>query len=186
METKLEIGEYTYGEKNITIKDWNSHHTVKIGKFCSISQNLIIYVDGNHRTEWISTYPFAAKGFNVQQTRPKEWRVSKGDVTIENDVWIGSDVTIMSGVTIKNGACIGANSVVTKNVPPYTIVAGNPAKIIRKRFTDDEIESLLKIKWWNWDNKKIQDNVQLLCSPNISEFIKKHENINNTAVLQQD
>ena len=99
---------------------------------------------------------------------------SKGNINIENDVWIGAYSTIMSGVKIGNGAVIGASSVVTKDIPPYAIVAGNPAKIIKYRFTEEQIVSLLKIEWWNWDEYKIKDESFDLWSNNIDEFIKKH------------
>jgi serine acetyltransferase len=95
----------------------------------------------------------------------------KGDIIIENDVWIGAKSTIMSGVKIRNGAIVGACSVVTKDVPPYAIVAGNPAKVVKYRFTEEQIEKLLSIEWWDWDEQKIRDNAMLMWSSNIDEFI---------------
>jgi serine acetyltransferase len=98
----------------------------------------------------------------------------KGNITIENDVWIGSKSTIMSGVKIHNGAVVGANSVVTKDVPPYAIVAGNPAQIIKFRFDVDQIQALQEIRWWNWDEEKIKKEAMELWSTNIDDFIQKH------------
>jgi serine acetyltransferase len=97
----------------------------------------------------------------------------KGDIIIQNDVWIGAKSTIMSGVKISNGSIVGAGSVVTKDVPPYAIVAGNPAKIVKSRFTEEQIEKLLTIAWWNWDEQKIRDNSMTMWSDNIDEFINK-------------
>jgi len=97
----------------------------------------------------------------------------KGDIIIENDVWIGATATIMSGVKISNGAVVGAGSVVTKDVPPYAIVAGNPAKVVKYRFTEEQIEKLLSIAWWDWEEQKIRDNAMIMWSNNIDDFINK-------------
>ena len=98
----------------------------------------------------------------------------KGDISIENDVWIGAKSTIMSGVKIHNGAIVGSCSVVTKDVPPYAIVAGNPAQIIKFRFDVDQIQALQEIRWWNWDEEKIKQEAMNMWSPNIDDFIQKH------------
>ena len=95
---------------------------------------------------------------------------SNGDVIIGNDVWIGHESTIMSGVKIGDGAVIAANSVVVKDVEPYTIVGGNPAKVIKKRFSDDIINNLLELKWWDWSNEKINENLNILCSNNFDKL----------------
>jgi serine acetyltransferase len=99
----------------------------------------------------------------------------KGDIIVENDVWIGAKSTIMSGVKISNGAIVAANSVVTKDVPPYSVVAGNPAKIVKYRFTEEQIHELLKISWWDWDEEKIKNEALNMWSDNIDNFIKKHK-----------
>jgi acetyltransferase-like isoleucine patch superfamily enzyme len=174
-----EFGLYSYGKENITVHYGGHGYNVYIGNFCSIALNLNIYVGGNHRTDWITTYPFGYLHLSVFNTiDAKEHdhsKVTKGNVIIGNDVWIGNNVTIMSGVTIGDGAVIANNSHVVKNVPAYTIVGGNPAKHIRKRFSDEQIESLVNIKWWNWPVEKINENAKLLCSEkNIDEFIKIH------------
>ena len=95
----------------------------------------------------------------------------KGDIIIENDVWIGANSTIMSGIRIGNGSVVAAGSTVTKDIPPYSIVAGNPAKVVKKRFTEDQIEKLLEISWWEWEEQKIKDSAMILWSNGIDEFI---------------
>jgi virginiamycin A acetyltransferase len=97
----------------------------------------------------------------------------KGDIIIENDVWIGANSTIMSGIKIGNGAIVAAGSTVTKDVPPYAIVAGNPAKVVKYRFTEEQIEKLLSISWWDWDEQKIRDNAMDMWSDDIDGFINK-------------
>ena len=161
---KNNIGEYSYG--NPRIMDWNEGATLTIGKFCSISEGVTIFLGGEHRYDWITTYPFSALTEIWPQAKNiKGHPKTKGDVIIENDVWIGFNVTIMSGVIIHNGAVIGANSLVTKNVDPYSIVAGNPAKEIKKRFNKKTIANLLNTKWWDWPKHKIEKNILTLCAP---------------------
>lgn len=167
---KNSIGDYTYGLPQIFKLRKNSQ--IIIGKFCSISTDVKIFLDMEHETKNISTYPFSS--FNSLKTNKKIEVKSKGNVKIGNDVWIGYGVTILSGVTIGDGAVIGARSLVTKDIPPYTIVGGVPTKIIRKRFEDKDIDALLRIKWWNWNKEKIEKNIKYLSSQNIKKFIKKH------------
>lgn len=171
---KYSIGEYTYG--NPIIPAWDNNANLKIGKFCSIAGGVHIFLGGNHRKDWITTYPFPALTENWNNAAGIVGHpVSSGDVNIGNDVWIGMNATILSGVTIGDGAIIAAFSIVTKNVEPYTIYGGNPARIIGKRFENDVINELLKIKWWNWDISKINEEVKTLCSSNIDDFIKLHK-----------
>ena len=100
----------------------------------------------------------------------------KGDIIVQNDVWIGAKSTIMSGIKISNGSIVGACSVVTKDVPPYAIVAGNPAKVVKYRFSEEQIDKLLSIAWWNWDEQKIRDNAMEMWGNGIDEFINKFYN----------
>ena len=128
---------------------------------------------GNHRIDWVTTYPFGHKLKDIFNTFNGIGHPStKGDVIIGNDVWIADNVTIMSGVNIGDGAVIAKNSHVVKNVEPYSLVGGNPAKLIKYRFTKNQIEKLLQIKWWNWNDDKINNFVPLLCNPDINKFIK--------------
>lgn len=163
------IGKYTYGENpKIKWKDAN----LTIGKFCSIASNLNIYLGGNHRSDWVTTYPFGHIYKDVFNTfdgvgHPK----TNGDVIIGNDVWIADNVTIMSGITIGDGAVIACNSHIVKNVEPYSIVGGNPAKLIKYRFKKEQIDFLLELKWWDLDDKQINMIIPLLCNSDIDKLI---------------
>ena len=170
------IGKYSYGTPNIK---WdNSNSKLTIGNFCSIAGNVNIYLGGNHRTDWVTTYPFGHINQNIFNSFNGEGHPStKGDVIIGNDVWIGDNVTIMSGCTIGDGVVIANNSHVVKNVEPYSLIGGNPAKLIKFRFTKEQIEKLLEIKWWYWDDNKINEYAPSLCNTNIDLFINSALNI---------
>jgi acetyltransferase-like isoleucine patch superfamily enzyme len=170
-DKKFQIGEYTYGRPNILFE--NEDANLFIGKYCSIAEGVTIFLGGNHRTDWISTYPFnALPGYFPESQNIKGHPATKGDVKIGNDVWIGFGVTIMSGITIGNGAVIGAKSVITKNIAPYEIWGGNPAKLIKKRFKDEKITQLENIKWWDWNQNRINENIKNLQSDNSLDLLK--------------
>jgi acetyltransferase-like isoleucine patch superfamily enzyme len=153
-------GKHTYDLDNITALSWGEGAELYVGSFCSIGANLTVYLGGNHRTDWATTYPFGHVP-EFPEGMPGH-PATKGDVHIKNDVWIGNDVTIMSGVTIGSGAVIGAHSVVTKDVNPYEIVAGNPAKFIKNRFPSTITGYLLALAWWEWPDEKIKRAISLL------------------------
>ena len=139
-----------------------NHDRLVIGKFCSIACGAkFLFTSANHTQVSLSTYPFPIFfeewGLDVQNIT-SAWD-NKGDIIIGNDMWIGYEAVILSGVTIGDGAIIGTRAVVTKDVPPYTIVGGVPAKPIRKRFSDDTISALLKIKWWDWPEERIKYHI---------------------------
>jgi acetyltransferase-like isoleucine patch superfamily enzyme len=169
----IEVGINTYGDDDIKIIGGYDEGTkLIIGKFCSIAQGVVVFLGANHRVDWFSTYPF---GHIHETTFPKVKKnhghpATKGDVIIGNDVWIATNAVIMSGVKIGDGAVIGAYSIVTKDVPPYTIVAGNPAKQIRKRFSDDVINKLLELKWWDKPESEINEISHILCSNDIEKL----------------
>ena len=173
----MSFGKYTYGTPKIIWK--NDNAKLLVGNFCSIAGNVNIYLGGNHRTDWVTTYPFGHIHQNIFNTFDGVGHpATKGDVIIGNDVWIGDNVTIMSGVTIGDGVVVANNSHIVNNVEPYSLVGGNPAKLIKYRFTQNQIEKLLEIKWWYWDDKKINNFAPLLCNNNIDEFIKLALEIN--------
>jgi acetyltransferase-like isoleucine patch superfamily enzyme len=175
---KYNIGRYTYGEPNV--EDYWKHPgvTLKIGAFCSIAKGVSIWLGGNHHTEWVAMSELNnLMGYDLTpHAKHKMSQIStKGTVTIGNDVWIGAYATIMSGVTIGDGAVIGTHSIVTKDVPDYAVSVGNPSRVVKKRFEEDVIKDLLQIKWWDWDDAKIKENIPLLLSSDIKGFIKKHK-----------
>lgn len=136
---------------------------LKIGKFCSIACGTkFLFNSANHALDSLSTYPFPLffEEWNLEKEKVTEAWDNRGDIVIGNDVWIGYEAVILSGVTIGDGAIIGTRAVVTKDVPPYTIVGGIPAKPIRKRFDEKVIKELLKIKWWDWTEEKIARNIE--------------------------
>ena len=168
----MEIGKYSYGMPQV---HWEGNGAkLVIGKFCSIAGGVHIYLGGNHRTDWITTYPFGHVHQNVFPGFDGKGHPStKGDVIIGNDVWIADNVTIMSGVVIGDGAIIANNSHVVKDVEPYTMVGGNPAKLIRYRFSKEQIQRLLEIRWWDWSEERINAFAARLCSGDIEGFLRE-------------
>ena len=163
---KYKIGEYTYGSPYI--HDYEDN--IEIGRYCSIGPDVMILVGGEHYLDRVSTYPFGMKFQDFSD--PNCPRLSKGDITIENDVWIGARVTILSGIKIGNGAVVAAGAVVTKDVPPYAIVGGVPAKIIKYRFDEQTIKELQATKWWEKSIDELKPYKSLIQGKDIKEFIK--------------
>ena len=175
------VGDYTYYDDNGGAEDFEKHVThhyefigdkLIIGKFCAIGKGVEFIMNGaNHRMNSASTYPFNIMGGGWERVTPslKDLPI-KGDTVVGNDVWIGQNVTVLPGVHIGDGAIIGANSVVSKDVQPYTVVGGNPIKLIRRRFDDGTTEFLLGLKWWDWSAEKIFKNLELLCSGDLSKL----------------
>lgn len=169
------VGKYTYNAHNIRVHKWDDKYRIRIGSFCSIASNCRIYLGGNHRHDWATTFPFGHIHRDTFTTFDGTGHpAGNGDVVIGNDVWIGDCVTIMSGVTVGDGAVLAANSHVVKGVRPYEIVGGNPARHVKYRFSDDVIGAMLQIQWWNWDDEKININLPLLCNTDVSRFIETH------------
>lgn len=175
------VGDYTYYddfenvenfEKNVKYHFDFINDKLIIGKFCMIASDVKFIMNGaNHLTDALSTYPFAIFGKGWENAMNGKSYPKKGDINIGNDVWIGYNATIMAGVTIGDGAIIATNSTVVKDVEPYSIVGGNPAKEIKKRFPKEVITKLLELKWWNWDIEKITKNVQNLTDNNIDNIL---------------
>ena len=176
------VGDYTYYddfedvhnfEKNVKYHFDFTGDQLIIGKFCMIASDVKFIMNGaNHLSNAISTYPFAVFGNGWESAMEGKTYPNKGNIEIGNDVWIGYNATIMAGVKIGDGAIIATNSTVVSDVEPYSIVGGNPAKEIKKRFSPEFIERLLKLQWWNWDIEKITKNVQNLTDLDIDKLEK--------------
>lgn len=180
------IGKWSYG--NPKIYRWNWKNKIYIGNFCSLGPEIKIIIGGNHRTDWVSTSQLPADTFNFDDTflnaqKIKNYNYSKGDLHIENDVWIGAFSIIFSGVRLGNGSVVAAGSVVTKDIEPYTIVGGNPAKLIKKRFTSKQINFLNSSKWWDLDDKKIDLLSKYLLSEKVDLFIKKFKDFKKNKII---
>ncbi|MEZ5059585.1 MAG: CatB-related O-acetyltransferase [Saprospiraceae bacterium] len=166
------VGDYTYYddfedvtnfEKNVKYHFDFVGDKLIIGKFCMIASDVTFIMNGaNHLSKSVSSYPFAIFGADWKDAMEGKSYPVKGDTIIGNDVWIGYNATIMPGVKIGHGAIIASNATVTRDVAPYSIVGGNPAKEIRKRFSESEIEKLLNLAWWDWPIEKITENVKNL------------------------
>lgn len=163
-----------YGSVGYLKIEDNIKGNLKIGKYCSFARGCIIMLAGEHATDWITTFHgFHALREDFLSIR-EDVSQAKGDVVIGHDVWCGKNSVIMSGVKIGNGAVIGAHSVVRRDIPPYAIVLGNPARPAGYRFSPEVIEQLEQIAWWDWPLDKIKEELHLLHSNNIESFIQKH------------
>lgn len=168
---RVNIGRHTYGDFVIPAFA-GAEVTVEVGNFCSIAANVTLLLGGGHNTAWVSTWPIREVfGLPGQYEQHPMYR---GTTVIGNDVWIGRDAVIFDGVTIGHGAVIGTRALVTKDVRPYAIVAGVPAKEIRRRFTDEQVDALLEIAWWDWPDEKVLAEADALNGADISEFLARH------------
>jgi chloramphenicol O-acetyltransferase type B len=165
----LVVGRHTYGRPKIWSYE-GSERKVTIGPFCSISPGVEIVTGGMHPTDWVSTFPFRIS-WNLEGAFRDGTPASDGQVVIGPDVWLGTSALVLSGVTIGPGAIVAARAVVASDVPPYAIVAGVPARVVRFRFGPDIIQKLLEIAWWDWDDERIRGLVPLLSSPRVDDFL---------------
>jgi virginiamycin A acetyltransferase len=164
------IGHASYGRPKVRFAE--SGAKLAIGHFCSIADGVEILLGGNHRTDWVSTYPFPEFRANWPMVAGRaDHHASRGDVIIGHDVWLGSQAMILSGVTIGHGAVVGARAVVSRDVPPYAIVAGNPARVLRSRFSPDEVAALLETAWWDWPQEKIARHLPLIMAGDVTAFL---------------
>lgn len=165
------IGRYAWG--HLTVSNRTPGSRLEVGQFCSFAYGVHILLGGEHRTDFVSTYRFPA----YEEFRggaghlAAKSSVSRGSVKIGNDVWIGNEALVLSGVTIGDGAVIGARSVVRQDVPAYAVVAGNPGRVAGYRFPREQIEALLRIRWWDWPIEKISAALELMMSDDIQAFI---------------
>jgi virginiamycin A acetyltransferase len=170
------VGDYTYYDDPRGPERFEDHvlyhfdfigDRLVIGRYCSIAAEATFIMNGgNHMTSWFTTYPFPIFGQGWEVAAPAQWP-HRGDTRVGNDVWIGYRATIMPGVTIGDGAVVATAAVVTRDVPPYAVVGGNPATVIRMRFDTATVERLLAIAWWDWDAGKVTRNVRAICGGDI-------------------
>lgn len=175
------VGDYTYyddrrygpehfEEYNVLYNYDLSKVKLVIGKFCAIGAETRFIMTGDHKLDAISTYPFPIFGHGWESAFEIADLPVKGDILIGNDVWLGYDCLVKNGVTIGNGAIVASRAVVVKDVPPYAIVAGNPAKVVKMRFSDADIARLQQIAWWDWPIEKINRHLQLICRLDIDQL----------------
>ena len=168
------LGRHTYGD--VKVRWWGEPNCLTVGSFCSVAANVMVYLGGNHRMDFVTTFPFLDSWPKHQH---KYLSTGKGSVHIGNDVWLGDQCTILSGITIGHGAVIATRAVVTKDVPPYAIVAGNPARVKKLRISEEFIPDMLSIKWWDWSDQIIASNLSILLNPDIKSFIERGKEISS-------
>ncbi len=166
------VGEHSYGAPQVLEPELAK---LQIGRFCSIGPNVTIVL-GNHRTDLVTTYPFKTLSHLWPGARDvDDDHESRGDVVIHHDVWLGANSIVLSGAEIGSGAVIAAQAVVRGKVPPYAVMAGNPARVVRIRFDPAVVERLLKVAWWDWPDATIGEYLPLMMQTDISAFLDRAE-----------
>ena len=166
---QIVVSPYTYGRPKVRFTETGAR--LRIGRYGSIADGVEIFLGGNHQVDWITTYPFPAiPGIWPEAKSLDGSHTSRGDVLIGHDVWLGSQCLVLSGVTIGHGAVVAARAVVTRDVPPYAIVAGNPARIVRYRMSPERIAALLATRWWDWPQDEVRRLMPLLMSSRVEEL----------------
>lgn len=169
----LVMGNMSYYAPNV-VKYAGDTGRVIIGNFASVAPDADFYVGGLHRTEWVSQYGLRAM-LDLPGAHEDGFTHGRGDIVVGSDTWVTNGCTVMSGVTIGDGAVVGTKAVVAKDVRPYAIVVGNPAREIRRRFSDEQVEALLRIRWWDWPTEKVKRHVELISSPEVDAFIARFD-----------
>jgi chloramphenicol O-acetyltransferase type B len=170
LRQRFSIGVGTYADQEPEVLEWGEGAVLRIGNYCSLAAGIKIFLGGNHRVDWVSTFPFSdswpsARGIPGHPA-------TRGDVEIGHDVWIGHGAVILSGVKIGNGAVVGACAVVARDIPPYAIAVGNPVRTIRRRFSDAQIQALERIAWWDWPEDRIARFMPLILSGDVDAFVR--------------
>jgi acetyltransferase-like isoleucine patch superfamily enzyme len=168
----ITMGTGSYGEPFVVYHEGDDAK-ITIGKYCSIAAGVRFMPGGNHRTDWVSTYPFRLR-YGLPGALTDGHPTTKGDIVVGNDVWMGNEALVLSGVTIGDGSVIAAQAVVTKDVPPYAIVAGNPGRVVSMRFTEELRQQLAAIKWWDWPEATVVDRVAALNGGGVEEFVARY------------
>lgn len=163
---QLSMGRFSYGRPVLRLYEGDTAR-VRIGSFVSIAEDVEFFPGGNHWLDYVTTFP----NWVIAPGSRYEAPVTKGDIVVGNDVWLGRGSTIYSGVTIGDGAVVAGKAVVANDVRPYAVVVGNPAREQRLRFSEEQVEALQRIKWWDWPDSLIFERIPLLCGPNVDEFI---------------
>lgn len=167
---QIAVGPYTYGRPKVRFPE--SGARLFIGRYGSIADGVEILLGGNHRTDWATTYPFPAMaGLWPEASGMSGSDVSRGDVLIGHDVWLSSQAMVLSGVTIGHGAVVAARAVVTRDVPAYAIVAGNPARVVRMRFSESQVAALVASRWWLLPRERVVSLLPLLMSDRIEPLL---------------
>jgi acetyltransferase-like isoleucine patch superfamily enzyme len=169
----IEWGTLSYGDPKLRFHDGDTA-VVRLGAYCSIANDVMFIPGGNHRIDWVSTFPFRAV-LGLPGAYEDGHPASRGDIVVGNDVWIGNGATILSGVTIGDGAVVGARAVVASPVRPYAIVVGNPAREVRRRFDDAQVDALLRIAWWSWPEDRVKEHVPELNGETVESFVARFD-----------
>ena len=164
------VDETSYGPFRVAHYQGDPPNEIRVGRYCSIADGVKFFIGGNHRPDWVSTFPFRFV-LGLPGAGEDGHPASKGPILVGNDVWIGENAVILSGVTIGDGAVIATESVVARDVRPYAIVAGNPAREVRRRFPDDQVDELLTLRWWDWPAAEIREIVPLLNCGSVAALI---------------
>jgi acetyltransferase-like isoleucine patch superfamily enzyme len=166
----LRMDPTSYGGHRVVFYPGDPPNEVRIGRYCSIAVGVRFMIGGNHRPDWASTYPFRYR-LGLAGAGADGHPASRGPIQVGNDVWIGESAVILSGVTIGDGAVVGTEAVVAHDVRPYAVVVGNPAREVRRRFGDEEVDALLGLRWWDWPAEEIREIVPLLNGAPVGELI---------------
>ncbi|HEX5309212.1 MAG TPA: CatB-related O-acetyltransferase [Solirubrobacteraceae bacterium] len=166
---RASVGRHSYGSFQVNAGR-SDRARLRIGAFCSIAWGVEFALGGNHRPDWVSTYPFRVM-WDMPGAFVDGHPRAERDIEVGNDVWIGAQALILPGARIGDGAVIGARAVVAGEVRPYSIVGGIPARELRRRFSDKQIDSLLSLRWWEWPEERIKASVDLLCSPDVERLL---------------
>jgi len=167
----FQVGRYTYGTPKVLTFGSSASVYVDIGAFCSIAEGVEFVLDGELHAEWVTTYPLRLQR-QLEGAMRDGHPTSRGPIHVGNDVWLARGALILSGVRIGDGAVIGARALVSRDVPPYAIFAGNPARVRRQRFSPAVVDELLRIRWWEWPIDRIREAVPLLSDPDVERFIR--------------